>query len=140
MNGYGFYKADAGYILFEPSIIQGPDYLLLASENATYTYPVDGWFWASSMEDAQSRIDGNAYSVGFTAQPEGYTLAVQTADETEFNKLITLIQLSISQSKMTTSTSLKIKDASGNIHTITAGRFLEMMVDYGMFCYQLRNM
>jgi hypothetical protein len=48
----GFYKLD-GESLLCSELVCGPTYMLIASEHATYEYPVDGWYWFDSEEDAR---------------------------------------------------------------------------------------
>jgi hypothetical protein len=52
MNEAGFYKLDNGDILYAPNIVEGPGYVLLINEKDTYVYPVDGWVYADSQENA----------------------------------------------------------------------------------------
>lgn len=47
----GFYKLD-GDLLYGPNFVYGPTYELLASNKDTYTYPVEGWYWFDTLEEA----------------------------------------------------------------------------------------
>ena len=76
---------------------------------------------------------------GYHVQPENFYLSDENTDETEFNKLITLCKLAIEQNLMNILDTVKIKDINGNVHSITIQRFLEIMVMYGMHCYNNRS-
>ena len=49
----GFYKLD-GDLLFGPNEIIGPDIHLLREHHSEYLYPVDGWYWFDSEEQART--------------------------------------------------------------------------------------
>jgi hypothetical protein len=72
-------------------------------------------------------------------QPENYKLSANREDEAEFSKLITLLSLALQQNKMLPSAEITIWDHIKQPRTITVQRFLEIMVDYGLFCYQNRS-
>jgi hypothetical protein len=140
MNNQGFYKKEDTTILYTPSIVQGPSYVLFAENKSEYDYPVDGWIWAESEEDAIAYFETNDVSVpSFNVQPENYKLAAGKNDEAEFIKLVTLVTLALSQNRFLPTTELTIWDHIKTQHKISAERFLEVMVDYGMHCYALRN-
>jgi hypothetical protein len=50
----GFYKRDpdSGELLFAPNGVYGPGFTLLAPQRAEYSYPVDGWGWFETREEA----------------------------------------------------------------------------------------
>jgi hypothetical protein len=140
MNNQGFYKQEDTTILYAPNIVQGPNYVLLAENKDTYNYPVDGWIWAQSEEDAISYFETAIPNTPlFDVQPENYKLAAGKNDEAEFIKLVTLSSLALSQNKFQPTTELTIWDYIKSPRVITVERFLEVMVDYGMHCYSLRN-
>jgi hypothetical protein len=58
MNEQGFYKLDNGEMLYAPNIVEGPGYVLFINEKDTYTYPVDGWVYADSQENASVLLNG----------------------------------------------------------------------------------
>jgi hypothetical protein len=64
MNTSGFYKAQGEDLLYAPIFVQSATYTLLRSDRENYLYPVDGWSWFSSKEDAyqyhQIAIPSNA--------------------------------------------------------------------------------
>ena len=140
MNTSGFYKKEAAEILYAPNIIQGPSYVLFAADKDSYNYPVDGWIWAQSEADAIAYFETAGQNVPtFDVQPENYKLAAGKNDEAEFIKLVTLMTLSLSQNKILPDAQITIWDHIKLPHNITVERFLEIMVDYGMFCYMQRQ-
>ena len=48
----GFYKNDDGYVLHGPTVVSNTSYVLVDDFKDTYTYPVDGWYWFDSKEEA----------------------------------------------------------------------------------------
>lgn len=50
MNTSGFYNNKGEYA---PNEIYGPSFVLLAKNKDTYSYPVNGWTWYDSVEEAQ---------------------------------------------------------------------------------------
>lgn len=54
---HGFYKNDNGTILYGPNFVLNADYELRVETKDDYTYPVDGWYWFSSREEALSNLD-----------------------------------------------------------------------------------
>ena len=140
MNNQGFYKKEDTQILYAPNIVEGPSYVLIASDKDSYDYPVDGWIWAQSEADAISYFETASETVTpFDVQPENYKLAAGKTDEEEFMKLVTLSTLALSQNRFEPTTELTIWDHIKTPRTISVERFLEIMVDYGMYCYALRN-
>jgi len=141
MNNAGFYKKEETEILFAPNIVNGPNYMLVLSDKDSYEYPIDGWIYADSFDGAiayfASAANGSIES--FNVQPENYKLSANREDEAEFSKLITLLSLALQQNKMLPSTEITIWDHIKQPRTITVQRFLEIMVDYGLFCYQNRS-
>lgn len=47
----GFYKLD-GDLLYGPNFVLNKDYELRRETHADHTYPIDGWSWFDSAEDA----------------------------------------------------------------------------------------
>jgi len=47
----GFYKID-GELLYGPNYVLNESYQLYKEYSDTYTYPVDGWYWFDSHEEA----------------------------------------------------------------------------------------
>jgi len=54
MNTAGFYKNedDSGYILHGPNFVLAGSFSLYRHLKDTYTYPVGGWYWFDSTEEA----------------------------------------------------------------------------------------
>lgn len=49
-----FYKIDDGVLLEGPNFVYGPTFTLLKEDKDTYTYPVDGWIWFDTEEEART--------------------------------------------------------------------------------------
>lgn len=47
-----FFKKEETDILQAPNFVMGPDFELKAEEKDTYTYPVDGWYWFDTLDEA----------------------------------------------------------------------------------------
>lgn len=47
-----FYKKTTEELLAAPNFVRAPDYDLFADQRDTYTYPVDGWYWFDSLDEA----------------------------------------------------------------------------------------
>lgn len=142
MNTRGFYKKTESNISFG-DIVYNSEYTLTLENKDDYTYPYDGWIYANSLDEAITifaNISENEVIQNYAVPGENYSLATSRADETEFNKLITLLQLGISRGDITDDYIITIVDSDNNKHQMTVDRFFEIMVGYGMFCYQLRNL
>ena len=48
-----FYKLDDGLLLEGPNAVYAPTFTLLKEDKDTYTYPIDGWYWFNSEEEAR---------------------------------------------------------------------------------------
>lgn len=49
-----FYKRDDEQLLIAPNYVSGPNFQLEATLKDTYTYPVQGWYWFNTLDDALS--------------------------------------------------------------------------------------
>jgi len=47
----GFYKFD-GSLLYAANWVRNNSYDLNSSQKDTYSYPIDGWYWFDTLEDA----------------------------------------------------------------------------------------
>jgi hypothetical protein len=47
----GFYSNNGG-LLCAPNFVDAPTYQLNRGDKDTYTYPVNGWYWFDSIEEA----------------------------------------------------------------------------------------
>ncbi len=52
----GFYKLD-GDLLYGPNFVLNANYELRKETHTEYTYPVDGWYWFDSEEQARIFFD-----------------------------------------------------------------------------------
>ena len=50
----GFYKLHKDNLLHAPNFVESPTYALYKENKDDYTYPVDGWYWFESLEEAQN--------------------------------------------------------------------------------------
>lgn len=48
----GFYKYESEILSYGPNFVLNLDYELRAESKDEYTYPIDGWYWFNSLEDA----------------------------------------------------------------------------------------
>ena len=48
----GFYKNEDGLVLHGPNYVLNMDYELYKETKDEHAYPVDGWFWFDSEEEA----------------------------------------------------------------------------------------
>jgi hypothetical protein len=140
MNNTGFYKKDNTQILYAPNIVEGPGYMLTIEDKDSLTYPVDGWIYADSIDVAISYFATASTEVPpFDVQPENIKLAASKEDETEFSKLVVLINLNLQQGRITNDSQIAIWDHTKQQRAVTVQRFLEIMAAYGMYCYAQRN-
>lgn len=52
METQGFYKLEDNNLQYAPNFVDAPNYKLDQELKDTYTYPVDGWTWFDSEEEA----------------------------------------------------------------------------------------
>jgi hypothetical protein len=50
----GFYKNDDGWVLYGFDVISNANYVLNRDLKDTYEYPLDGWYWFDTAEEAYS--------------------------------------------------------------------------------------
>ena len=48
----GFYKNDNGIVLYGPNFVINTKYELRAESKDRYVYPIDGWYWFDTEEEA----------------------------------------------------------------------------------------
>ncbi len=60
----GFYKYDSGDLLFAGKAVFNKDFTLLKEEKDSYSYPVDGWSWFDTLQQACDafNLDINDYT------------------------------------------------------------------------------
>jgi hypothetical protein len=49
----GFYKKDNEELFYAPNIVEGNGFVLVAQDKDQYEYPVNGWVWFDSEEEAE---------------------------------------------------------------------------------------
>lgn len=50
----GFYKYINDQLFCAPNFVEGNGFLLLKQEKDQYTYPIDGWYWFDSEDEAKT--------------------------------------------------------------------------------------
>ena len=50
-----FYKLEDGQIK-SSYIVSGDGFLLIAEEKDSYTYPINGWYWFNTEEEAIAKL------------------------------------------------------------------------------------
>lgn len=50
----GFYKNDNGFLVWSADRVINNNFQLWIDQKDTYSYPVEGWIWADSIEEAKS--------------------------------------------------------------------------------------
>ena len=53
----GFYKKENDTLFYAPNIIEGDGYVLVAQDKDQYEYPIEGWTWFDSEEEAKSLLE-----------------------------------------------------------------------------------
>jgi hypothetical protein len=55
----GFYKNENGNLLYGPNFVFGPygNFELNRENKDQYEYPIDGWYWFDSEEDAKQFLN-----------------------------------------------------------------------------------
>lgn len=48
----GFYKKDDNTLLYAPNFVLNKQFELYKEQHESYTYPVEGWYWFNSEEEA----------------------------------------------------------------------------------------
>lgn len=49
-----FYKLDDGMLFEGPNAVYAPTFTLLKEDKDTYTYPVEGWIWFDTEDEARA--------------------------------------------------------------------------------------
>ena len=62
----GFYKNDDGNLLYGPNFVLNKDYELHRDKKDEYSYPIDGWCWFESENDARVYFNMNAQEDNLT--------------------------------------------------------------------------
>lgn len=64
----GFYKNDEGSLLYAPNFVNSPTAVLIKEEKDNYAYPIEGWYWFNSKEEAISAL-GIVETANLSADP-----------------------------------------------------------------------
>jgi hypothetical protein len=62
MTRSGFYKFTGVELHYGATAVHAPNFTLLAADHETYTYPVEGWYWFDTTEDAEAFFGLNGVS------------------------------------------------------------------------------
>jgi hypothetical protein len=136
MNDLGFYKKDGTQILYAPNIVEGPNYMLTIEDKDNYSYPVDGWIYATSLDNAINIFAGLQNGSGencFEVIPEGFFLSTDDVSRNAFTQMTTLIQEALSLGFIDNNTLQTITDSQSRKQTLTTLRFRQIMIQYGFY-------
>lgn len=136
MNNAGFYKKEETEILYAPNIVNGPNYMLVLADKDEYDYPVDGWIYADSFDEAINIFAGLQNGSGenlFEVLPEGFHLSTNDSSRNAFTQMTTLIQEAMSLGLINNDTMQTIKDSQNKKQNLTTLRFRQIMVEYGFY-------
>lgn len=53
----GFYKKIDDQIMYAPNYVESLGFVLVKEEKDNYKYPIDGWIWFDSEEEANSKLN-----------------------------------------------------------------------------------
>jgi len=67
----GFYKLESGTLHYGPNFVAAPEYELRKETKDDHTYPVDGWYWFNSQEEAHAHF-------GYHPNPQHTTIGSGT--------------------------------------------------------------
>jgi hypothetical protein len=51
-----FFKDDAGQLLEAPTTVLTPEHALYSDDRASYTYPIEGWWWFDTEPEARAAL------------------------------------------------------------------------------------
>lgn len=98
----------------------------VATDQVTYGYSV------VSLSSAE--IATNELNAGYLVSPENYRLSATKNSRTNFTTLVTLLNQLLDAEAITLQTDQTILDITLTPKTISTGRLLEVMADYGVWC------
>ena len=58
-----FYKRDGEELLVAQNFVRAPDYDLFADQKDTYAYPVDGWTWYDTLDEAMAAMQTTVQTI-----------------------------------------------------------------------------
>lgn len=105
----------------------------------TYVLKNDEMLLEDALNSGLNYLPKEILKTGLHVLPEDFYLSDSNADETEFNKLLSLCKLALDNGIMNENSKIKIKDSDGNVHEIILKRFFEIMITYGFHCYEKRG-
>ena len=76
----GFYTFDGNEGFYAPNAVYAKDYTLRKEEHESYTYPVNGWWWFDSLEEAQTHFN-TRYDFGLSETAQSTDDASEQLDE-----------------------------------------------------------
>ena len=53
----GFYKKIDDQVMYAPNYVESNGFVLVKEEKDNYEYPIDGWVWFDSEEEANSKLN-----------------------------------------------------------------------------------
>lgn len=56
-NTAGFYKYEEPFLLHGPNYVLDSNYKLYKETKDDHTYPIDGWYWFDTIEEARTFFD-----------------------------------------------------------------------------------
>jgi hypothetical protein len=149
----GFYNNLTGTLQYAPHSVCGPDFNLFRDNHEIHDYPVYGWWWFDSLDEAcaqlgvtpeeraafetntplpndAARIFKAAISEGFDTGA-GFKLALGDADRNAFTQMLVLVTTAMGIGVITQDTPQTIADVDGKPHAITTTEFIGLMLRYG---------
>lgn len=102
---------------------------------ATTTVGVDqvtkGW---SVVALTTKEVAEKELTDGYTVSPEGFVLSATNQSQINFTKLVTLMNQLLAANQITLQTNQQIVDKTGQCHTLTTERLLQILTGYGAWC------
>ena len=51
-----FYKRDGETLMQAPNFVLGPNFSLTTENHTEHTYPIDGWYWFDTLDEAMTTL------------------------------------------------------------------------------------
>jgi hypothetical protein len=83
MDTSGFYKLDTP-LLYAPTEVHNLHYRLSRVDHHTYSYPVDGWYWFDSKENAHEFFNIPSETDNFIDNTSGESSVLNTTFELDY--------------------------------------------------------
>lgn len=58
-----FYKRDGEELMVAPNFVRAPTFDLFAETHTENTYPIDGWYWFDTLDEAMTNLRSTPVSV-----------------------------------------------------------------------------